>query len=190
MGRKVNRRRKAGLGSENVAARKAGLVLTVKRRDALIRQLDTAIELSFTGRDVLSIHLIAMSAQQCLCDLGFNSTLKKEAGWTAFGLAYDWLRHASSDPHDVLDFPLRTNELLLYECIVGMKNVFGGSTVLMDTFALYFALHRVPEQPNIRENAVTKLPKGIILCEIEHLSLNDFLAKVMPVIAKNKVSMP
>jgi hypothetical protein len=59
---KVNRRRKAELGSENVAARKAGLVLTVKRRDALIRQLDTAIELSFTGRDVLSIHLIAMSA--------------------------------------------------------------------------------------------------------------------------------
>ena len=100
MGRKVNRRRKPKPGPENVAA----LILTVKRRDALIRQLDTAIELSFTGRDMLSIHLIAMSAQQCLCDLGFDSTLKKEAGWTAFGLAYDWLRHASSDagerPHD------------------------------------------------------------------------------------------
>ena len=66
MGRKVNRRRKPEPGPENVAVRKAGLVLTVKRRDALIRQLDTAIERSFTGRDVLSIHLIAMSARRRL----------------------------------------------------------------------------------------------------------------------------
>jgi hypothetical protein len=190
MGKRIDRRRKQKLGPENIAARKAGLVLTVDRREALIREIDTAIQLWFLRRDPLSILLIVMAAHKCLCDLGKKRGIGPVARTFVqdqmFTLAYDYLRHASSDLHDILDFPLRTNELILYDCVDGMKKIFGGSTVLMDTFALYFALHLYPEQPNIHKNATENLPQTIRVEEIEGLGMNDFLTKVMPLIAAAK----
>jgi hypothetical protein len=190
MGKKLNRRRqKTELGSETIAALEAGLVVTVERREALIGQLTTAIGLWVEGRDALTIHLIAMAAHQCLCDLGYPSILKKEVGWVHFGMAYDWLRHANSDPNDGLVFSPRTNEVLLWECCTGMRHVFGGSTSQMDAFALWAALHLFPEQPSIRDETTANLPEGLILSEIEALNLNDFFAKVIPVIATLKIRL-
>ena len=58
MGRKLNRRRKKTVAPESVEARKSGLVITLRRRDALVRQLDTAIQMWFLGQDSVSIHLL------------------------------------------------------------------------------------------------------------------------------------
>jgi hypothetical protein len=187
MSKKLNRRRKSELGPETLAAIKEGRVVTLERRDALIGQLTTAIGLWLDGRDAPTIHLIAMAAHQCLCDLGYPSILKKAVGWSHFGMAYDWLRHAKSDPNDALVFSPRTNEVVLWECCMGMRHVFGGSTTQMDAFALWAALHLFPEQPNIRDETTAHLPEGLILSEIEGLNLNDFLAKVIPVIAAIKI---
>jgi hypothetical protein len=138
--KKFDRRRKTELGAETIAALQQGRVMAVERRDALIGELTIAIGLWLDGRDALTIHLIAMAAHQCLCDLGYPSILKKEVGWEHFGMAYDWLHHAKADPHDALVFSPRTNEVILWECCMGMKQVFGGSTTQMDAFALWAAL--------------------------------------------------
>jgi hypothetical protein len=189
MGKKLDRRRKAvdELGPATMEALKEGRVVSVGRREALIGQLTTAIGLWLDGRDALSIHLIGMAAHRCLCDLGYPSELEKIVGWEHFGMAYDWLRHAKSDPHDGVIFAPRANEIILWECCVGMRHVFGGSTVQMDAFTLWAALHLFPEQPSIREQTTTDLPEGLVLSEIEGLNLNDFLAKVIPVIAAVKL---
>ena len=127
-----------------------------------------------------------MASHECLCNLGYVSFLKKAVGWTHFGLAYEWLKHAKKDPDDALDFSPMTNGGILYECCIGMKQIFGGSTVVMDTFSLYAALHLFPDDPQIRESATESLPEGLVLSEIERLGVNDFVAKVMPVVADVK----
>lgn len=174
------------LPNETIAALKEGLVVSIERRDALIAQIDTAIGHWLHGRDALTIHLIAMAAHQCLRDLGYPSKLEEIVGWDHFSMAYDWLRHAKADPNDAMIFNPRTNEVVLWECCVGMGYVFGGSTVAMDAFSLWAALHLFPEQPNIRENTTTNLPEGLVLSEIEGLNLDDFLAKVWPVMTAIK----
>src|ERR1700681_286194 len=143
MGRKLNRKRRKTVSPESIAARKAGLVISVKRWDALIRQLDTAIRMWFLKQDPIAIHLLVMPAYQVLRDLGTKSgkapDMHKLIGEN-FTTGYDWLRHASSDPADAIDFPLRVNELLLWPCIISFEQIFGGRTAYMRTFQAYFVL--------------------------------------------------
>ena len=81
MGKKSERRRQTDIGPETLAALKAGLVVSVDRRNALIGQIETAIGLWLQGGDALTIHLIVMAVHQCLRDLGYPSTLQKDVGW-------------------------------------------------------------------------------------------------------------
>jgi hypothetical protein len=121
MSRKFDRRRRPEDHPKTIEARKAGRVVTYTRRDALIRVLETAIELWFRGQEDLSAHLLAMAAHECLCSLGYVSFLKKAVGWTHFGLAYEWLKHAKKDPDDVLDFSPLTNFMPRFTCLLTIR---------------------------------------------------------------------
>jgi hypothetical protein len=187
MGRRINRRRKPKPGPLNIAARKAGLVLTVTRRDALVRELDTAIWLWFFEKDPLSIHLIVGAAYTCLCDLGKDDgkapVAKTWVGATRFTTAYDWLRHAASDPNDVIDFPYRTNELMLWDALISFEKIFGGRSAYMMTFQAYFCLHLVPEKPKFREGADAFLPDELSVEEATSLGRLDFFVKLTEMFA-------
>jgi hypothetical protein len=163
MGRKLNRRRKTKVGPESIAAKKAGLVITLRRPDALIRELDTAIRMWFLEDDPVSIHLLVMPAYHVLCDLGRkagNAPDIHEFVGDNFDTGYDWLRHASSDPKDIIDFPPRVNEFLIWACSISFEKIFGGRSFYMMTFQAYFCLHLVPENPKFREGAPKRLARS------------------------------
>jgi hypothetical protein len=71
---------------------------------------------------------------------------------------YDWLRHASSDPDDYVDFAPKVNEFLLWVCTISFEKIFGGRTVYMMAFQAAFVLWLVPEKPKFCEGAVAFLP--------------------------------
>lgn len=183
------RRRKKALGPENIAARKAGLVITVDQRQAIMSELDTAIFMWLSKLDPLSTHLVVMAAHECLCNLGGESngpTSTKHAGKDTVALAYDWLRHASSDPHDIFDFPPRINEVALWDCIGSFIRVFGITTNWMDAFLAYFSLHLGSDDPSVREGAHALLPEGVTIDEVNSLGSGDFFRKMLPLFAAYK----
>jgi hypothetical protein len=214
MGKRINRRRKKAPSAESIAARKAGLVLTVTRRDALVRLLDTATRLWFLGHDPLSIHVIAMAAHRVLYDLGKKSgkapVARMHLSEEKFTVGYDWLRHASSDPDDYIDFPLRTNELLLWDALISFEEIFGGAnykrtvdltddeaivtvkrgedvtTPYMKTFQAYFVLWLVPEDPRFREGLDAFLPEGVKAEDVSSLSRTEFFVKVTEMFVAEK----
>jgi hypothetical protein len=190
MAKRLERRRKAKPGPENIAAREAGLVMPVTRQQAIMRELDTAIWLWFIKHDPLSVHLIVMAAHKCLRDIGGKEkgpTAHLHVSKTLFTLAYDWLRHASADPTDMLDFPFRTNELALWDCVGAFIRIYGISSSLMDAFAAYFALHLAPENPDVREGADAFLPEGVTIEEVDNLTPSAFLAKTVPLFNARKL---
>jgi hypothetical protein len=117
-----------------------------------MRQLDTAIRMWFLEQDAVSIHLLVMPAYHVLCDLGRKSgntpNIHDFIG-DSFDTAYDWLRHASSDPHDIIDFPPRVNDFLVWVCSASFERIFGGTTPSMRAFQAYFVLWLVPENLHI-----------------------------------------
>jgi hypothetical protein len=181
MGKRLDRRRKKTPGPLSVAARKAGLVITLKRRDALVRQLDTAIWLWFAQHDPVSVHLIIMPAYQVLADLGKKEgkgpVVREWIGKLRFTTAYDWLRHASSDPGDYVDFPPRINEQIMWDATISFEKLFGGRTAYMMTFQAYFVLWLCPEVPQFREGADVFMPKKVTVEQASSLSRIDFFAK-------------
>jgi len=188
MGKKIDRRRKKTVSSESLAAGKSGPVLTATRRDALVRQVDTAIRLWFFDYDPLSIHLIAMPAYQVLEDLGKNSrkrprTIKKRVDETGFTTVYDWLRHASGDPHDYVDFPCRVNEQLLWDTTISFEKIFRGRSAYMMTFQAYFVLWLVPKSAKHREKADAFLPDGVSVEQVGSFGRYEFFVKLTEMFA-------
>lgn len=172
---------------ESIAARKSGQVITVTRSAAIIRQLDTAIWLWLLDGDPISAHLLIMAAYQCLLDIGKDAKgpeAYKTIGYDKFFSFYEYLKHASADPNDLHDFPPTVNELALWDCIGSFERIFGASSVYMDAFVAYFALHL--GTPKIRENASIFLPEGTDLKDAASLSKVDFFTKFTPMLNAGK----
>ena len=188
MGKKIDRRRKKAVSPESFAAGKSGSVLTATRRDALVRQVDTAIRLWFFDYDPLSIHLIAMPAYQVLENLGKNSgkrprTIKKRVDETGFTTLYDWLRHGSGDAQDYVDFPYRVNEQLLWDTTISFEKTFGGRSAYMMTFQAYFVLQLVPKSTKHRERADAFLPDGVSVEQVGSFGRYEFFVKLTEMFA-------
>ena len=181
MGKKLDRRRKKAPSPLSIAARKSGQVITLKRRDALVRQLDTAIWLWFAQHDPISVHLIIMTVYQVLADLGKSTgngpVARDRIGKLRFLTAYDWLRHASSDPDDYIDFPPRINDQILWDAIISFEKLFGGRTAYMMTFQALFVLWLIPEVPQFREGADAFMPNEITVKEASATQSDRFLGK-------------
>lgn len=110
---------------------------TIDKLGAAARQLNTALELYFEGKEILSIHTLSSASLQLLDDTSkgkyseysLESMLKKE-----FPLLYNdpakvkeifklirkqqnYLKHADKDPHAFLDFDKKQTEgILLLAC--------------------------------------------------------------------------
>lgn len=153
-----------------------------------MRQVDTAIRLWFFDYDPLSIHLIAMPAYQVLEDLGKNSgkrprTIKKRLGKAGFTTLYDWLRHASGEAHDCVDFPCRVNEQLLWDTTISFEKIFRGRSAYMMTFQAYFVLQLVPKSPKFRESADAFLPDGVSVEQVGSFGRYEFFVKLTEMFA-------
>ena len=165
--------------------------MTVTRRDALVCELDTAIRLWFFEYDPLSIHLIVVAAHTCLDDLGKKDgkgpVARKQVGAAQLTTVYDWLRHASSDPHDVVDFPPLSNALLLWDAVISFRKIFGGSTASMRTYLAFFALRirptLKPPNPHLSEHSDAFLPEGVTVEDVGNLSRLEFFAKLTEMFA-------
>jgi hypothetical protein len=181
MKKKINRRRKKTVAPESLAAGKAERVIKLTRCDALVRQLDSAIRMWFLDHDPVPIHLLLLPAYDVLHDLGKKSGNAPDIESIRpqdFRIAYDWLRHASSDLQDFIDFPLRTNEFLLWVCTSSFEKIFGPRTVFMMTFQAYFVLWLMPENPKFREGAKTFLPKVLSVEEAITFGRLEFFVKL------------
>jgi len=186
MRKKISRRRKKSVGPESLAAGKAGRVVTLTRCDALVRQLDAAIRMWFLAHDPVPIHLLLMPAYDVLCDLSKKSGNAPDMEKICpqnFRTAYDWLRHAASDPQDFIDFPPRTNELLLWACTKSFEKIFGPRSVFMMSFQAYFVLWLMPENPKFREDAKTFLPKVLSVEEAITFGRLEFFVKLTEMFA-------
>jgi hypothetical protein len=186
---KKRKRRVLGkAGPESIAARKAGLVITTLRGNAIARLLDTAIRLRFEDRDPLSIHLLICAAYECLDALGKKTgkgpILKEFLGAEQFSVAYDFLRHSSSNQYVELDFSPSLNAPILFDAITSFDRIFGKLTLFMRTFRAYFAI-----QPNdyvtesARSRAQEFLPDDLAVQEVENLSRRAFFSKVTEIFA-------
>jgi hypothetical protein len=164
-------------GPENLKLRAEGKVIVAWRGGAIAELLDCAIWLWFLQSAPLSTHLLAMSAYQCLEDLGKNKGkgpfLKERMGNKKFTAYYDFLRHASSNPQVGIDFPPSVNGPIIFDAAVAFQKIFGGYvTASMLAFKSYFIAVKpemdMPEE--VVTNADKLLPKGITLQEARSLS--------------------
>ena len=191
MGKKSKRRILKPPGPENLAARAAGKVITVLRVDAIVRLLDTAILLWILEKDPLPIHLLLMAPYQCLDDMGKKAgkgpRLKTWVGEKHFTTAYDFLRHASSNPNSGIDFPPSANAPILFDAVTAFDRIFGNLTIYMRTFLAYFVLY--PEHPDpqaakrMLEHAGEFMPEGITVEEAMKLGRIEFFTKLSEMFA-------
>jgi len=110
---------------------------TIKKIEASIRQLDTAIQLWFNEGDEIAIHVLACSAYQIINDINlrkkgdnllffndhiddkyvnkFNSYLKKH---------YNFFKHADKDhnPEGIIEFDPRLTEGFILYSILGLES--------------------------------------------------------------------
>lgn len=110
---------------------------TIKKIDAAIRQLDTAIELWFNEGDEVAIHTLACSAHQIIHDINRH---KKGANLLFdndrindkyrsdfirhFKKHYNFFKHANHDPdpEEIIEFtPILTEGFILYS-ILGLES--------------------------------------------------------------------
>jgi len=172
---KKPRKKKKPLRNETWMTKALGLFERVPRRDALERQLDTAICLWFSEKNALAIHLIAMASYHCLCDLKGKKVDLSEA-------AYDWLRHASTDLNDRIDFSREDNTKLLWEATMLCLSLFGSLTPRMRAFQLFFVI-QLPKLPQWRTQWGDKdiapfMPKGLAIGDVENLRRREFFRKL------------
>ena len=191
MGKKHKRRVVGPPGPAHFAARATGKVIVVQRIDAIARLIDTAIWLWFLEKDPLPIHLLMMAAYECLEVLGKRSgkgpRLRSKIGAERFNIAYDFLRHASSNPNSGMDFAPSLNGPILFDAVSAFERIFGNLTMYMRAFWAYFVLHPESPTPKAREKLLQHadlfLPEAITLDEAMKLGRIEFFAKLTEMFA-------
>ena len=162
-------------------------MVLLKREDILLRLIETAIRFWFANGDYLSIHVLASAAYRTLSDItsksGLNLWLTEVIGHEELTRAYDFIRHASRDVNEVLEFVPDRNILLLAATITVFENVFkyrtGSMSVLMIRFLLWLPADTIP-----RAGALTKLmaeyvPENFKIQEVSQLNRVEFFKKSM-----------
>src|ERR1700686_980042 len=142
MGKKSKRRVPKPIGPKILEARASGKAITFTGEDILIRLIDTAIMLWFHDGDILSVHMLGSAAYKTLRDItketGKVPWLTEIIGDERLTVAYDFIRHASSDLTEVLNFPPAANMTLLAGAVTTFEAVFGRRTNFMSILMLRF----------------------------------------------------
>jgi hypothetical protein len=152
-----------------------------------------AVLMWFLELEPVAIHLLVMPAYHVLCDLGRrtgNAPKIHDFVGDRFDTAYDWLRHVSSDPHDIIDFPPRVNDFLIWVCTRSFEEIFGVTTARMRAFQAYFVLWLVPEKPKFRESADAFLPDKLSVKEAVSFSRTEFFVKLTEMFSAQMKPMP
>jgi hypothetical protein len=104
-----------------------------------------------------------------------------------FTTAYDFLRHASSNPNFGIDFPPSANAPILFDAVAAFDRIFGNQTIYMRTFWAYFVLH--PDHPDpdaakrMLEHAGEFMPEGVTVDEAMKLGRIEFFTKLSEIFA-------
>lgn len=119
-------------------------------KEAIINRLiDTSIEMFFTLKDLVPIHILASSANAMLTDLSKKQGVKmlieqhilpdKISEWhKAERKAYNFMKHADKDISDKLDFDEDQNIWILFFCVLKFKNLYKKNTHTVRLFFLIF----------------------------------------------------
>jgi hypothetical protein len=190
VGKKTKRRAPKPVGPKHWEARASGRVITFTREDILVRLINTAIALWFHKGDMLSIHMLAAASYKALCDLakkrGIVPWLSQIISERELTIAYDFLRHASSDLSIVLDFPPSSNLPLLACAITTFEDVFSHRTSYMSVLMLRFLCGLPTNTPETRAafgNLASKyFPQDFVVEDFAKLQGAEFFDKALKLV--------
>jgi hypothetical protein len=131
-----------------------GLV-TITKFDAMLRQLDSAIEMWFSDRDPVAIHTLLLASHEILHilfrkkglkHLLFDSAaIKKDMRqeWNKqIRKSYNFFKHAQHDYDSSIVFNLSINEFIIIHSIQGLKDMKTPLTFFQEAFSQWFLIHR------------------------------------------------
>jgi hypothetical protein len=185
--RKAKPRTSEQIAESDRAIKTGGMVL-LKREDILVRLIETAIRLWFANGDYLSIHVLASAAYRTLSDITSKSGLKlwltEVIGHEELTRGYDFIRHASRDLSEVLEFVPARNIILLAATITVFETVFSYRTGAMSVLMIRFVLW-LPAGTSAQADVLTKLlakyaPENFKIEEFAQLDRMEFFKKSMP----------
>ncbi len=172
--------------------------VSISKPDAARRQLDLAIRLIFEGEDQVPIHTLIAAGFALVRDLlkkqkgvdtivdVMNDWIKPEHAkevWRVFNGPANFLKHANSDPHDVLNVSWEINEPWLAMAVKGYTELGFGPTDEMRAFLLWYTFRR-PDY--LKEEFVW--PAGVLPTVLDlrvRAAEPGFVTKLGPVLLKS-----
>lgn len=103
-----------------------------------------------------------------------------------FTLAYDFLRHASSNLNDALDFPPLANPILLFDAVHAFERVYGTRSIFMQTFTAYLMSGLAPDlelSDGVRERAAEFVPQELAPEKVAQWSPIEYFCKASEIFA-------
>ncbi len=143
-----------------------GLV-SIDRKEAFIRLIDTAIWLWFLGQEPLTVHLIIMTNYSALHELGVTPLPPDEIDLAKGYTVYDFMRHSATKRlNEGVDFIPDSNEGVLYAVVKAFKGACGGLTTRMRVFETFtpvsfLSYREFRNIPEARDFLAKFLPKEI-----------------------------
>jgi hypothetical protein len=177
--------------------------IKVSKLAAAHRQLDTAIDLWFRDRDLVSINALAFNAHEIIQDINKK---KGNTEGTMLGMAQKlvkpdhveevmrlwkkpltFLKHADRDPYDILEFDPELADATIVLCIFGLGLLGEQPSDLVRSFTAWGCLHR----PHLFLKDQNPFTNSLSVEEIEDLrqvGKRDFLEQTLLGIAKNRIA--
>lgn len=157
--------------------------------EAASRQLNAAISLLFAGVDPIVVHTLAVAASNVFSDVldkkpgsqSWREKLRIDHGLSRAGIknvmhsAWNFFKHADSDPDGVLEFDERECEHLIFFATLECGEL-QPTSIQMQTFQLWFlargALDLGPDN-EIQQTAITIFPGLSDLPRLEQLRAGE-----------------
>jgi hypothetical protein len=162
-------------------------VLTVSKRSAVVRQLETAIKLWFTEGDPVAIHTLAVAANDCLHAMGkamdkpsairswINSQSK--AFQDRAHEAQNFFKHGSKKLAGRIRYSPLFGDVLITDSVICYRNLFDNATPLMRLFAARFALENVEI---VTGDLQPFFLKRVEVYKLAEISRREFFDRVLP----------
>lgn len=161
--------------------------LIITKASAAKSQLETAITLWFNDGDPVSIHTLAVAAQDCYRAIGANaaadSAFQKWAASNSKGFqkklrdAQNFFKHGPREFKGKIHLAKRHAEVLMFDAVLSHNLVFGEFPPLMFLYGLRMAI----ENPALAAPGVAGfVHKSINVYEMGHVPRREFLEKLLP----------
>jgi hypothetical protein len=155
----------------------------VTRQEAIERQLETAIEMWFLEKDIVSVHTLACSALRIAHDVGkvygkASALLSKltPALRNKSLEPQNFFKHADKDPHKVYPFNPEITQHHIFDAVTLYEALYLKPTKLMSIFLIRFALLH----PSI--SSVSGLPASFDKAAFAKMKNKEFFAAISPLV--------